>query len=314
LNMTPFSQPSLIGLDVQPGSVQLVKLKKTKHSFLLEQIVTASLPSDVFVEGKIRRWEVLCSLLSEIVQVQGMRGLAAAITLPVNLVRMQSIILPSGLSDVAIEAEIYARVERDLPGMTEALCIDFTESQQKNTGYSTVFFTAVRQAYLSHYVECVNASGLKVKIADVDIYSLSRAICFALQFQPKSSEIIAIVHLGLGIATLLFFNGHDIMFHQHWDIVDVDAIRFSAQFKRNIELFQATVRHSDIQQLAVCGDPEMIATMTRYLAQAGTFQLSYPDLFARIKIASHLDTDILATPWFRFLIACGAAMREVPKW
>lgn len=307
LNLNPFSKPSLVGLDIQPHGMRLVQLKKSRCGFLLERTATAALPGNVFGEGKIKCWDILHSALAEFVQAQGIHGLAAAIHLPANLVRMQRIQLPSGLLDEDIEAEIYEHIQRDLPGMHDALCIDFAVLSQNKAGYSNIFFAATRQGYLSQYMECVNRAGLKVKIIDVDIYALKRAVCFSLSPPLSQIEVNAILHMVNNTVLFCIFDSEDILFHQEWDITE--PAHLTDQLKTKIQFYLASNRHVEINKLTLSGDSENMSKMTSDIAHSGAFQLEYPDPFSRMKLSSPIVANTSD-----LLIACGLAMRECAKW
>lgn len=167
---------SLVGLDIQPDAIRLVRLKKIKRGFQAKDVIENYLPNDVFAEGKIKNWELLRSILVDLVNIHQLNGMPTAISLPVNLVRIHQMQMPHGLSEAEIEIELFSYIHNHLPGLTDSLSIDFVSLPQKQADYNEIFFAATRKEYLSSYIDCVNAAGLKVKIVDVDIYALKRAI------------------------------------------------------------------------------------------------------------------------------------------
>ena len=132
------------------------------------------LREQVFVDGKIKDFESIRYLLAGEVRTRKLAGVAAAIHIPLNLVRMQNIQIPSGLANDAIKEEIKLQLEKDFPGLSDSLAIDFNVEKAEISGYSNVHFVATREEYISQYVSCINATGLKVKIVDVDVYALKR--------------------------------------------------------------------------------------------------------------------------------------------
>src|SRR3990167_2044328 len=208
---------SFIGLDISPQGCNMVRIKKNRHHFLIEQVATTSVPPALFAEGKISRWDLLNTLLTEFVQTFGLTGMATAIHLPANLVKMQQMQLPRGLTSAAIETEIDGRLRRDLPGLAETLSIDYIESSSANSPYLDVFFVAARQQYLTQYLDCVNGAGLKVKIVDVDIYALKR--CVETAFTLSQEEVQATWLITLNSAMLIMSFRQEIIFYQHWNLL-----------------------------------------------------------------------------------------------
>lgn len=307
-----FSSPSLIGLDIQQDSVRLVQLKKTKRHYLAEHIAMRTLPSDVFREGKIKEWAMLSQVLTELVQTLGLQGSDTAIHLPANLVRMQQLQLPMGLSQADIEAEIYTHLQRDLPGMTDTLCLDFSLRPSVDAAYNAVFFAAARQEYVSQYIECVNAAGLKTKIVDVDTYALKRAACFALHLSPQETDVFAMVHVVNKVASLIIFNANEVIFHQHWDVLDKRD--FSSQLKNRLQLCLATLQQAKVSKLIIGAANGYLDALANDFTPSWAFQLCYPNPFAAIPLAPNVDAHLVASQASDFLVACGSALREVPAW
>lgn len=306
------SAPSLIGLDIQPDSIRLVQLKPVRNRFMAERIAYAALPAGVFDYGKITRWDLISAALSALVEAADIKGHAAAINLPANLVRMQRIQLPSELTEEEVEAEIHAHMQRDLPGMTDPLCMDFRIAPTRNTAYMDVFFAAARQDYLSQYRECVNAAGLRTKIVDIDIYALKRAAHFALQLDRLEEETNALVSVVSDSASLIVFNAQDIIFHQQWEVSD--KADFLGQLKNRMQVCLTAFQHLHIRKLFLCAARGYLNTLLDDLTPAWAFQVCCPNPFEQIELADTIDTSLVQSRPADFLVACGSAMRRAPLW
>jgi type IV pilus assembly protein PilM len=294
--------PTLTGIDIQLHEIRLMQLRKTKSTFIIENIAKVMLPNSIFTDGKIKNWRALQTVMTEQVRVLGLKG-AAAVTLPANLVRMQRLSLPTGLSDTAIQEEITAQVQRDLPGVVEALSIDYTAVATAQAPYADVYFAAARQDYVSQLVQCVNQTGLQVKIVDVDIYALKRWVHFATAMPMRWGEVYALVYVCQHWALLLVYNSHEIFFHQQWEISANDLI---AELKNRFQMCLAAFHHLTIHKLIVCGMEDCASVIEA--------EVYYPDLLASFKQSKLVDNVLLAQQTADFLIAGGAAMQEVPRW
>src|SRR5579872_5203766 len=124
--------PPLIGLDIQPSALRFAQCRQTHQGYRVELTNSVDLPAGVFVDGKIHQWDVIGEALTAWVQKNNMAGVAAAIVLPGNRVRMQRLTLPAGLLQSAIEAEIYAILQKDFPGMNDALYMDYVFKEARN--------------------------------------------------------------------------------------------------------------------------------------------------------------------------------------
>src|SRR5437870_11520006 len=116
----------MVGLDIQPHAILLMQLKLVRKKFQALQMATVALPSSVFVDGKIKQFEIIADLLKEQVIKMKLGGMAVAIQIPLNLVREQTMQVPSGLTTHAICEEIKLQIEKDFPGLNDALAIDFS--------------------------------------------------------------------------------------------------------------------------------------------------------------------------------------------
>ena len=295
-----------MGLDIQPDAIRLVKLKKIRHRYHVECIIVIDIPRDIFADGKIRQWSLLRDLLLEVIAANHLHGLPAAINLPSSLVRMQNIQLPYGLSDAEIMMEVDGYVRRDLPGMQEALCIDFSIKSHHDTGVMEVFFAATKEEYLLQYVDCVNATGLDVKVVDVDIHALHRAVSFDLRQSGDMIGAHAMLYITQVSASLIVFDAHEILYHQHWDFSSMPGM-----LKKNVDLYLATNRIT-LHKLILGGTREGIARISEDAGQHWKMPVHFPNPFTQMILTEEVDTTFL-THAPGLMIACGLAMREMPR-
>ena len=305
-----FPSPPLIGLDIQPTSIHLLQLNKIKNGYLAACAVTHELSENIFAEGKIKQWDVLRFALSDLVQMHRLHAKAVAIQLPANLVRMQQLDVPQGLSSAQIEAEIDAYIQNDLPGMTDILCIDYVELPKLRSDYSSLFFAAARKEYLLQYIDCVHASGLKVKIVDIDIYALKRFVSCVWQRETKENAVNAVLSMTHDTVNLIMFDAFYIRFHQHWKTDE--APDFIVQFRTRIQLFSAMFPEAVIQHLIVCGKQNRL--ILDELIHGFAFQVHRLDVFSHIQFASSDEANLVRSKPDKFVIAAGLAMRESPSW
>lgn len=305
MNFNPFSGPNLVGFDIQPDYLRFVELGKNRSSYRLSRFGKHLLPAGIFSEGKIKRWENLQAHLEDFIEIYGLKNRSTAIHLPINLVHMQKIQLQKGLLVDEIESEISAHIERHLPGLTDALFIDFQAMPIKNSDQNNVFFAAVRKEFLFQYTECLKQAGLKVKVVDVDVCALKRAVSLALELLQMPLATNTIVHIVNDLVTLIIFSKDEILFYQHWDVNEPTP--FWLQLKTRIDLFQASYREISVKNIAFCGSAYQKKLDLHHLTQ---YQFYYPDLYSTMK----LPANFVESEGDEFLIAIGLALREAPKW
>lgn len=310
--LNPFTSRPLIGLDIQPYEIRLAQLRHMKSGFLVEQAAITRLPDGVFNEGRIKRWEVVQEKLTETVRQLDIAGMMTAILLPASLVRMQQIQIPYGLPEAAIEAEIKVQLERDFPGFTDSLLMDFHVANAEESGYADVFFVVTRQEYVSQYVDCINAAGLSVKIVDVDVHALKRVFTGVLPLTNKTQEVHALVCHVNRVVTFIIFTHSEIIFHHQWEI-NADN-EFLPQLKIRIHLFVTTFPGRKLRKISIYSHDQHVRQCINNTELNQEFDIDYPDPLDSIKLNHKNTQHIHAENISDFLLACGAAMCGVPRW
>lgn len=197
-----FFSATHLGLDINPESIRFVALTQRNKRYRILQFGSEQVAQNIFIDNKIKEWPLLQDQLTTMCEKYHWRGKAAALALPVNLVRRQQIQLPKGLSETELETQVYLHIQRDLPGMTDTLCADFTVIPSDQSHVVNVHFTAARQEYVAQYAECVNAAGVNVKLMDVDVDAIARAARLKFEWQGKAFDLMQAPEysLALGLA------------------------------------------------------------------------------------------------------------------
>ncbi len=86
------------------------------------------------------------------------------------------------------------------------------------------------------------------------------------------------------------------------------------QLKAGIQLIQTTFLHLKIDRLMFCGNNAEFAGISDGLAEIWQDQVFYSDPITQLQCGVNVDAQLLSAAAPFFLIACGLAMREVPKW
>ena len=300
---------SLIGLDIQPTCVRMLQVKKSRHGWVGERIAERRLPPEIHIDGKIKNWGVLSAILIEWIDRQRAAGMSAAIQVPAHMVHTKRIQLPRGLSADEIMAEIRLKVKRDLPGMTDALSIDFSEATLNaaaDRADMEVIFTVCRQEYLLRYKECIETSGLRVKIIDVDAYALLRA-AYLDPALSSFSESLLFLHATPEKAALGVFHLHELVFYQTWDFISRQD--FLQRLNSNMELCMTSAPSLMFAKVRA----SVHSSINMWLQQEPAWcdRIITIDPFAHLKLAKSFDLPLASN---HFLIALGLALREVPLW
>lgn len=306
-----FSRPSsLVGLDIRADGIFLLELSKARNHFTVEHASMTHLSINLPKDSKY--WQELVEILTSLVQELNIVKHKAAICLSVNLVKLQHLQLDKNLSERNIESEIYARVQRGLPEIkNEDLYLDYVELPRAKKHQKNLFLAMTRQEYLTQYVNCVQAAGLQVKITDVDIYALQRALCYRVDLSWSHNNAYAIIHELNNIVLFIVFNATEIIFHQHWHIDKAE--QYIEQLQKTLHLYEITFPNLQIISIIVLttSASSLCHDEANYF---NSYKLQQANPFNHMKFAAKQDEELIKNNTAAFLTACGLAMREVPQW
>ncbi|OGT35574.1 MAG: hypothetical protein A3F11_00080 [Gammaproteobacteria bacterium RIFCSPHIGHO2_12_FULL_37_14] len=313
-----FSRPVMVGLDIQTNGIHLISLKKSKHTFFINHVAAQDFGTQpIYEAGKIKYWDALTSLLADLVKRMDIQGMPASINLPANLVHMQRIQLPIGISDQEIESEIYANNQRDWPSK-DRLFLDFSKKLSKATATDSleIFFALTYRDYLSQYIDCVCSAGLQVKVVDVDIYTWVRVVNYILKkshdndripFIYKKDQVNALIYITLTKINLVIFHS-EIIVYQSWDVSE--SIEDWEQINNKISALFTSIT-VNIYKLMMCGTHRHLSLLVNHLTQSLQVPVCFSNLFTYFKSVDDCDRKYFSAD---FLTACGLAMRENGAW
>lgn len=290
----------MIGLDIYPGGISFVHLKNDRKGVRVEQVQSQEVPQLIFSEGRIQAFDVLQQSLQEIVALYQLRHAVAAIHLPIQLAHIQHMQVLKGLSDIEVEMEIQFHSQQALPDTSETMSVDFTRLQNlSRKEYETIFYVMTKKAYVQEYIQCVQSSGLNVKVVDLDAFALRRAICFVLGSDLDNEHHI-----------ILYVTDHSTMFYSFF----TDKLIFSRQWKTNnpdlllehftdsLQLLMAGASELAIKNIILCGNGNIVKYEQILSKQYPQYNIQVPRL------------DIPSPAQDKYWLAYGLAMREDPLW
>lgn len=306
-----------MGMDIRPDAIHLMQLKKSKRGLSISHLSTHPIAENFFYEGKIKHWQSFSLQLSSIVEAYSLEKRPVAIYLPLHLVRIDHLTLSSHLSEADIITEIHHWARKTLPGVSDALCVDFTVQQPIQSFDITVKFTIAREEYVTQYVNAVNAAGLEVKIVDIDLYALSRVAYFIWQAEKKrikqeleitnEKKIIAVLHQIRDHAIFIILRNQEIVFYQNWNSEEPED--FFLQFENRLKIYSASYNET-ISTILFFGSNLYVDQLKAHPLST-VFHIIYPDLLEHMIYSSLSEPAFDSASW---LIACGLAMRELPPW
>lgn len=301
-----FLRSSLLGLDIQNGEIKLIKLRKSYKTYWVEYLGGTKVPEQVFLDGKIKRWEILSDILNELVRELGIKNTATAIQISADLVSMQSLQLPQWIAHQKLESEIYDYIKLRFPEFQGQLCMDYMKIAERNNHYWDIHFTAAKKDYITKYVTGVNTAGLAVKAVDVDLFALKRAIYLDDRLKFSTMQTVAILHLVNCQTLLVVFMGKKIIHRQQWKINQIADIL--NQIQNAIKLLLASAEIS-IQCFILCGDVSYTKFIQNHEYFAELFEIHVVDISPCLKFVYREHETLFKKKFSEFMIAIGLAVR-----
>lgn len=294
VSFLPFSVPACVGLDVQSHGVRLVECSKLSQLEPFKRAVCHDFSTAVWLDGQIQ-WANLQAELSAFRSSLKLHRPKTVLSLPLSLVKLQQLQLPLGLNEHDILQEIYRHLQEELIDAKELIAVDFNIRQAMVDSIDVVF-AATRREYLTQYVACVNAAGFSVKIVDIDVYAIKRALNYR-QVKNKTTGAYAILYLTMQRALFMVIENDQFVFQQHAELTS--SSMNIVEIKQWLLVWSMNVATIAVETLYVCGaalDVLDVQSLTVDLA----WQIEVMDPF----FAQAED----------YWLAAGLALREMPAW
>lgn len=287
---------AVLGIDVQPEGVNVVALKQLPKGYQIERLVTKLLPT-VGVRGHGFTNSGLSTLLSGLVREHGWQKRLVALSLPIASVHLHKLMLPLTMREDDIEKEVAT-----LGGNNNAKSVDFAELKAHPPDFRNVIGVTTKQEIIKEQMDCMHHAGLQLRIIDLDVYAITRAVCYALEWQLPLENMGAILYCRQDHCLLIGFDFEDVLFHQTLRIEDANLIQ---QIQQHIISALSVHQLQSLHQIAICG----VGMNNIKLTGLPWVKCSQP--FARVRGLEGAPYEVdLQNYW----IAYGLALRKMPSW
>lgn len=265
-----------------------------------------ALPEGCVIDGKIKKAEIIRSVLKQLISQAGVESASVAIALPSQSVINKQIKLPASLTEDELEAEIALNLKHYLPGIDDDLCFDFIDGGIDGE-LRDVLLIATRVAQLNEYIHVIEDVGLNIKIVDVESFALMRAIYFGRAY----NETIPVLNISPAHSYFTIFKNKEILFHQQLSHTNKrDIIQ---QLKLALQLFYSTHHHAPIEAIFLCGKASMLADIEWMIKNELKLKTEFPNPFSSM-LTSIVDAEELKMIAPQMLVSCGLALRDASVW
>lgn len=211
--------PPLLGLDVSSSSVKLVELSRDKAgNLVLDRCAIEPLEHGWITDGNVEKFDEVAEALRRVVKKSGTRTKEVAMALPASAVITKKIILPGGLSDAELEAQVEFEANRYIPFSLDEVSLDFcvVGPSTLSAGDVEVLIAASRKEKVQDRQGLAEAAGLNPIVVDVESYASRLATARLIKNLPGKGldTLVALFEVGALMTSMQVIKNHEVLYER----------------------------------------------------------------------------------------------------
>lgn len=200
-NLFQSQSPALIGVDISSSAVKMVEIEQVGKNLLrVERYAIEALPKDAVADGNIMNLEAVAETMRRAWKRMGTRVKCVSLALPAAAVITKKIIVPAGLREDELEAQVETEANQYIPFALDEVNLDFQVLGPSPSGPEDVevLIAASRKEKVEDRVAAAESAGLKALVVDVESYATQTACELVAQQLPNAGrdQTIAVVDIG----------------------------------------------------------------------------------------------------------------------
>jgi len=209
----------LLGIDVSSSSVKLVELSRNRTGDLvLERCAIEPLERGWITDGNIEKFDEVAEAVRRLVRKSGSKTKNVAMALPTSAVITKKIVLPGGLSDKELEAQVESEANQYIPFSLDEVSLDFCVigPSASSVGDVEVLIAASRKEKVSDRQGLAEAAGLKPVVMDVESYASRMAAGRVIETLPNQGldSLVALFEVGALTTSLQVMRNDDVLYER----------------------------------------------------------------------------------------------------
>ncbi|MFP5323854.1 MAG: type IV pilus assembly protein PilM, partial [Gammaproteobacteria bacterium] len=216
-----FSRESapLLGIDISSSSVKLVELGRNRSGDLvLERCAIEPLERGWITDGNIEKFDEVAEAVRRVIRKSGSKTKNVALALPASAVITKKIILPGGLSDRELEAQVESEANQYIPFSLDEVSLDFCVigPSASSQGDVEVLIAASRKEKVSDRQGLAEAAGLKPVVMDVESYASRMAASRVIETLPNNGAdaLVALFEVGAMTTSMQVIRNDDVLYER----------------------------------------------------------------------------------------------------
>lgn len=211
--------PPLLGLDISSSSVKLVELSRDKEgNLVLDRCAIEPLEKGWIIDGNVEKFDEVAEAVRRVVKKSGTKTRSVAMALPASAVITKKIILPGGLSDIELEAQVESEANQYIPFSLDEVSLDFCVlgSSTNSTGDIEVLIAASRKEKVQDRQGLAEAAGLKPVVVDVESYASRLATARIIENLPNKGvdTLVALFEVGAMTTSMQVIKNDEVLYER----------------------------------------------------------------------------------------------------
>lgn len=209
----------MLGIDVSSSSVKLVELGRNRTGeLILERCAIEPLERGWITDGNIEKFDEVAEAVRRLVRKSGSKTKNVAMALPTSAVITKKIVLPGGLSDKELEAQVESEANQYIPFSLDEVSLDFCVigPSASSVGDVEVLIAASRKEKVSDRQGLAEAAGLKPVVMDVESYASRMAAGRVIETLPNQGQdsMVALFEVGALTTSLQVMRNDDVLYER----------------------------------------------------------------------------------------------------
>lgn len=201
----------------------LVELSRDKAgNLVLERCEIEPLESGWVMDGNIEKFDEVADVVRRLVKKSGTRTKNVAMALPPSAVISKKVMLPDGLSESELEAQVETEANKYIPFSLDEVSLDFCVVGPSETpsgepsGDIEVLIAASRKEKVQDREGLAEAAGLKTIVMDVESYASRFAMTRLIQNMPDKGldTIVALFEIGSLTTSLQVIRNDEVLYER----------------------------------------------------------------------------------------------------
>lgn len=198
---------SLFGLDISSSAVKIVELSANgKDGYRVERYAIEVLPKDAVSDGNIANLDGVVDSVKRAWKRMGTSTKNVAMALPGSAVITKKIIVPAGLREDELEAQVESEANQYIPFSIDEVNLDYQiiGPAPAVPDEIEVLIAASKKERVEDRVAVADAAGLKAVIIDVESFATLSAFELIEKQLPEGgkNQIIALIDAGANVMNL----------------------------------------------------------------------------------------------------------------